>query len=268
MVPLGYILKDGQLHLHEQEANIVRLIFQRYLELGSVNRLVKDLKERGFRSKVRQLASGGTRGGVPFTQGPLFYMLRNRFYVSEVSFKGEILPGPQPALLDRTLFEAVQQKLTEQWSHRTTTRIRTRALLAGLLFDDAGHRMILTYASRDRVRHHYYVSAPCIRGQADTPIGSVNRVSASEIEATISKAVLANTGLDAPVSNDTLSRETLERFVTRIEVRKKKFAIDLRSSGEGDIQRTHNHLPPMVRSTSSAWMAPCRRNPASRPEGL
>src|SRR6186713_2443548 len=58
MVPLGYILKDGQLHIHEEEANTVRLIFQRYLELGSVNRLVKDLKERGFKSKVRQLASG------------------------------------------------------------------------------------------------------------------------------------------------------------------------------------------------------------------
>ena len=125
MVPLGYILKDGQLHIHEEEANIVRLIFQRYLELGSVIRLVKDLKERGFKSKVRQLASGGTRGGVPFTQGPLFYMLRNHFYLGEVKFKGEILPGPQPALLDRTLFEAVQQRLTEQWSHRTTTRIRT-----------------------------------------------------------------------------------------------------------------------------------------------
>ena len=79
MVPLGYILKDGQLHVHEEEANIVRLIFQRYLELGSVNRLVKDLKERGFKSKIRKLASRGTRGGVPFTQGPLFYMLRNRF---------------------------------------------------------------------------------------------------------------------------------------------------------------------------------------------
>ena len=54
MVPLGYILKGGQLHINEEEANIVRLIFfQRYLEIGSVNRLVKDLKQRGFRSKVR-----------------------------------------------------------------------------------------------------------------------------------------------------------------------------------------------------------------------
>jgi len=141
----------------------------------------------------RQLASGGTRGGVPFTQGPLFYILRNRFYLGEVKFKGEILPGSQPALLDRALFDAVQQRLTEQWSHRTTTRIRTRALLAGLLFDDAGHRMILTYSSRDCIRHRYYVSAPCIRGQTDKPVGSVTRVPASEIEVTISKAVIAPT---------------------------------------------------------------------------
>ncbi|WP_425909812.1 recombinase family protein [Nitrobacter sp. TKz-YC02] len=177
------------------------------------------------------MASGRTRGGVPFTQGPLFYMLRNRFYLGEVKFKGEILPGPQPALLDRTLFDLVQQRLTEQWSHRTTTRIRTRALLAGLLFDDAGHRMILTYSSRDRVRHRYYVSAPCIRGQADTPIGSVTRVPASELEVTISKAVIANTDIDESFSNETLSRDTLERFVTRIEVRKNQLAINLRSEG-------------------------------------
>ena len=35
MVPLGYILKDGQLHIHEEEAKIVRMIFQRYLGLAA-----------------------------------------------------------------------------------------------------------------------------------------------------------------------------------------------------------------------------------------
>jgi hypothetical protein len=70
-----------------------------------------------------RLSNGATRGGVPFTQGPLFYLLRNRFYIGEVVFKGEILPGPQPPLLDRSLFEAVQLKLTEQWSHQDTAAI-------------------------------------------------------------------------------------------------------------------------------------------------
>ena len=97
--------------------------------------------------------------------------------------------------------------------------------------------MILTYASRDRVRHRYYVSAPCIRGQTDEPVGTVTRVPASEIEATISKAVIANTETDEPTN--TLSREAIVRFVTRIEVRKNQLAIHLRS-GENDIQRTQN----------------------------
>jgi hypothetical protein len=141
MVPLGYELNEGRLSLREGEARIVRRIFQRYLELGSVNRLVVELEKDGLRSKIRQLSNGATRGGVPFTQGPLFYLLRNRFYIGEVLFKGEILPGPQPPLLDRALFDAVQAKLSEQWSHRTRTRQRSKALLCGLLYDDAGNKM-------------------------------------------------------------------------------------------------------------------------------
>ncbi len=232
MVPLGYILKEGKLFIHEDEAKTVRLIFQRYLEIGSVNRLVNDLKERGLTSKVRHLTCGGTRGGVPFMQGALFYMLRNRFYLGEVKFKGEILPGSQPPLLDRTLFDAVQTRLTEQWAHRTATRIRSQALLAGLLFDDAGQRMVSTYASRNRVRYRYYASAPCIRGPTDGQLGSVTRVPASDIEAVIANAVIAHTNIAGPTSaGPTLSREALEAAVTKIEVRKNHLAVYLKDSG-------------------------------------
>jgi DNA invertase Pin-like site-specific DNA recombinase len=127
-VPLGYALKDGKLFVVEKEAEQVRTIFTRYLELASVNRLVLHLREKNFRTKVRKLSTGSTIGGVAFTQGPLFYMLRNRFYIGEVLFKNEIFPGPQPPLMDRKLFDAVQTKLTEQWSHRTVTRTKSAAL--------------------------------------------------------------------------------------------------------------------------------------------
>jgi len=72
MVPLGYELKDGKLSIVADEAERVRMIFSRYLALGSVNRLVLELRERNVRTKIRQLSNGSTRGGVPFTQGPLF----------------------------------------------------------------------------------------------------------------------------------------------------------------------------------------------------
>jgi hypothetical protein len=162
-------------------------------------------------------------------------MLRNRFYLGEVKFKGEILPGSQPPLLDRNLFDAVQDRLTQQWSHRTTTRIRTRALLAGLLFDDAGNRMVSAYASRDRVRYRYYISAPCIRGSVDEPVGSINRVPAIDIEAVISKAVTANANIESiPTAGPTLTREVIESVVAKIEVRKTQLAIHLKGDDGPD----------------------------------
>ena len=139
-VAFGHELKEGKLVIHQAEATSVRYIFQRYLAIGGVNLLVKDLKEQSIKSRLKQLSTGRTRAGEPFMQGALFYMLRYRFYVGEVLFKGEILPGRQPPLLDRTLFDAVQAKLTAQWKHRTTTRLKSQALLFGLLFVDAGQR--------------------------------------------------------------------------------------------------------------------------------
>jgi hypothetical protein len=37
---------------------------------------------------VRPLSDGRTVGGIPFTRGPVAYLLRNRLYIGEVVFKG------------------------------------------------------------------------------------------------------------------------------------------------------------------------------------
>src|SRR6266699_1017587 len=92
-LPLGYHMKDDKIAVVEDEAERVRLIFHRYLELGGVNALVRDLRERDIRTKARPLSTGATRGGVPFGRGALYYVLSNHFYIGEVVFKGEVLPG-------------------------------------------------------------------------------------------------------------------------------------------------------------------------------
>ena len=128
-LPLGYEMKDGKIAIVEEEAELVRSIFRRYLELGSVNELVRDLRERNIRTKTRQLSTGATRGGIPFGRGALYYLLSNHFYIGEVKYKNEILPGEQPPIMDRALFEAVRQKSLAQWSHRThrTQQVRPPA---------------------------------------------------------------------------------------------------------------------------------------------
>jgi DNA invertase Pin-like site-specific DNA recombinase len=100
MVPLGYDTKARTITVNAAEAERVRTIFRRYLELSSLNLLMADLRQQGIVTKLRTLKTGKSVGGIPFTRGPLAHLLRNRFYVGEVSFKGDILQGEQPAIIE------------------------------------------------------------------------------------------------------------------------------------------------------------------------
>src|SRR5262249_27041026 len=188
MVPLGYDSRDRRLVINEGEAERVRTIFTRYLELGSVGRLLADLRARGIVTKVRRLANGRTIGGIPFTRGPLAHLLRNRFYIGEVVYKSQICPGEQPPILHRTLFEAVQAKLCEQRRSHYATRGSSESLLLGRMFDDRGNRMTPSHSRKQGRRYRYYVSAALIQGQPEL-VGSITRVPAAEIESLVCAAV-------------------------------------------------------------------------------
>ena len=90
-------------------------------------------------------------------------MLGNHFYIGEVKYKNEILPGEQPPIMDRALFDAVRQKSLAQWSHRTVVRNKSDQLLTGLLFDDAGHRMVPTHGA-DSLRRSASIRNNCGTG--------------------------------------------------------------------------------------------------------
>jgi len=77
MAPLGYKTRDRKITVIEQEAEAVRAIFRSYLELGSLSRLMVDLRSRDIVTKVRTLKGGKTVGGIHFTRGPLAHLLRN-----------------------------------------------------------------------------------------------------------------------------------------------------------------------------------------------
>src|SRR6266550_1992897 len=235
-LPLGYEMKDGKVAVVEDEAERVRLIYQRYLELSGVNALVRDLRDKGVQTRIRLRATGATHGGIPFERGSLFYLLRNRFYIGEVKYKGEILPGEQPAIMDRQLFDAVQQKLTDQWSHRNHAKSKSDHLLMGLLYDDAGHRMIPTHASKAGIRYRYYASLPHLKGESKTvSVGSVSRIPATDIEDIIVKSVNKHlvTQHDQPTSSSahTDDRGVIAKQVIRIDVYKDRLIVRFKSAG-------------------------------------
>ena len=43
--------------------------------------------------------------------GSLAHLLKNRFYIGEVTYRGEVYRGEHEAILSRDLFDAVQEKL-------------------------------------------------------------------------------------------------------------------------------------------------------------
>src|SRR5712672_2142754 len=92
--------------------------------------------------------------------------------------------------MDRELFDAVQQQLTDQWSHRNHAKTKSDHLLTGLLYDDAGHRMVPAHATKAGIRYRYYISLPHLKGESKTvSVGSVSRIPATDIEDIIVKSV-------------------------------------------------------------------------------
>src|ERR1700682_2594855 len=255
-LPLGYKMNDGKIAIVEEEAELVRSIFRRYLELGSVNELVRDLRERNIRTKSRLLSTGVTRGGIPFGRGALYYLLGNHFYIGEVKYKNEILPGEQPPIMDRTLFEAVRKKCLAQWSHRTTVRNKSDQLLTGLLFDDAGHRMIPTHATKAGIRYRYYVSTRVLHGEAKTAsAGSVSRVPAPDIEDIVVKSLKKHFATKQDGATNSAARiddrGVLAQLVASIVLHRDRLVVRLKSDNADEPSDC-----PDDRSLSIPWQKP------------
>src|SRR6267154_1804569 len=255
-LPLGYEMKDGKIAIVEEEAELVRSIFRRYLELGGVNELLRDLRERSIRTKTRLLSTGATRGGIPFGRGALYYLLSNHFYIGEVKYKNEILPGEQPPIMDRALFDAVRQKSLAQWSHRTIVRNKSDHLLTGLLFDDAGYRMIPTHATKAGIRYRYYVSTSVLHGEAGTaPAGSVSRVPAADIEDIVVKFLKKHLATKQDGTTTSAARigdrADLAQLVARIAVHKDRLIIRLKSDNTDEASDSQDD-----QSLSIPWQKP------------
>src|SRR5215468_3655686 len=161
--PLGYRVQDRKLVIVDSEAELVRSIFRRYAELGSVRLLKAELDARGVKSKSWTSASGRLIGGKAFSRGALYLMLRNRTYRGEIVHKGQSHPGEHPPIIDQSLWDVVQMRLAGNTAERTSgIRTRQPSLLAGMLFDHDGNRMTPSYAVKKGTRYRYYVSRPLI----------------------------------------------------------------------------------------------------------
>jgi len=226
--PLGYDPRDRKLVINEAEARTVRLIFQRYLELGSVSQLRAELDSKGIHPKAWVSTRGRSIGGGQWYIGPLRHILRNRVYIGEAVHKGTSYPGEHEPIITKDLFDAVQRKLeSNRVSHHRKKTIGSDALLTGLIFDDCGNAMSPSKSRRpDGKFYLYYVSQA--RLQRRDP-KAMRPVPAEIIEHVVRDRMLRLVSMDERTTaarhngsigelSDASVRELIRQLVVRIEV--------------------------------------------------
>jgi site-specific DNA recombinase len=180
--PLGYDVCDLRLVINQAEADTVRHIFKRYLDLGAATPLLDELNCQGICSKAWTMRSGDVAGGQPFRRGGLYYLLSNPVYRGCNVHKDKLYPDCHPAIIDEETWDAVQRRLGDTNASKPTARLRAEEpLLRGLVFDDRGHAMGCVHTTRRSKRYRYYLSQPNTRAK-NTPLGSLHRVSAGVLD--------------------------------------------------------------------------------------
>ncbi|MCA9282255.1 MAG: recombinase family protein [Phycisphaerales bacterium] len=159
---LGYDRAKQQLTVNEAEAERVRAIFNLYLELNSMGRVLDELDARGWRTKEWITAKGKRRGGHPFEKSRLYKMLTNVVYIGKVTHHGEAFEGLHEGIVDPGLFERVQDALKAN-ANPTGPMERNKpggagALLKGLMYcGSCGSQMTHSYTVRaGQARYRYY----------------------------------------------------------------------------------------------------------------
>jgi site-specific DNA recombinase len=231
--PLGYDVMDRRLVVNTKEAEVVKLIYETYLQLGSVRHLKEHLERQGIISKVRTSKTGSRTGGCSFSRGALYELLANPLYIGEVRHKKERHPGQHEAILSRELWERVQQRLCDTAVRSGTGEPKCiPSPLAGKLFDEHGGGLTPSHTVKGGRRYRYYVSRNLIRSSAKGKKGW--RLTALELERSVTTAassMLADrAAVLAAVSDAETSAFAVEAALQAAEAAKKQLDSDLDKS--------------------------------------
>ena len=254
-VPIGYLPHERTLVIDEPQAERIRDIYRRYLEVGSVRRLKATLDQEGWFTPIRQTSREELRGGRRFSCGHLYRILSNPIYHGQIAHKDEVFDGLHPAIVETDLWQLVQDKLKANLqSHNTRSKATNPSLLTGLLFDDQGQRLTPTHTKKGARRYRYYVSQLLPKeGRDASPNGM--RIPAQELENAVIDAItsflqdegrlislidqadanvvrnrlnVASSMADQLATSETRSKiEILHRFARKITIRPSKVAIDI-----------------------------------------
>lgn len=259
-VPMGYDVKDRKLVINEQESETVRMIFERFVSLGSASKLARALQAEGVTNKR----------GRRIDKGFIYKVVNNRVYIGEAVHKGTAYPGEHQAIVSKELWDRLHTILQRNpRERRAENRSTSEALLKGLIFSNSGAAMTPTYTRKGDRLYHYYISMDAIQNRMTTADAGPARLSAAMVEGAViaeMRRMIATpevtarvlhafkqegTGMDERAIVEALTRfddlwsslfpaeqaRITRLLVSRVTVGSAGIAVDLRHQGVGSLVR-------------------------------
>lgn len=181
--PTGYDIKDKQLLVNSEEADLIRLIFQKYMELGCVRKLKEYLDSQSIKTKNWTSRKERVHGGASFGRGILYQILKNPIYAGKVRHKEKVYDGQHQAIISYDLWRSVQERLADGSASEKGRKKPAVSgnWLKGKLFDCEGNFYSPVFTSKGAKQYRYYTNQALLQDRAIPP-GIVSRIPAQDIE--------------------------------------------------------------------------------------
>ncbi|WP_170478255.1 recombinase family protein [Ruegeria arenilitoris] len=173
-VPLGYAADGRSLKIAEKDAEVIRTIYDLYLENRNTRVVKEAVDALGLKTPVRKLISGRVKGGAQFSYGHIHYILTNPVYAGRIRHHAKVYPGQHPPLIEPEVWDSIQDQLRSDALKDRTFSKRNRkgakasaSPLAGRIYDQTGDRLTPSHSKTAKGRKlRYYVSHRLVRGTA------------------------------------------------------------------------------------------------------
>ena len=155
-IPIGFKVDEEKFfQVDSLKAPFVVEAFQRYNDGATMKELMNWLNDSGVTTNRNQ----------KFTYNSVQTLLTNKRYIGENHFKDIVMPDSIPAIVDKDLFEEVQQKIKKNSRAPARHKAEDDYLLTTKLFCGMCGAMMFGECGtgRNKVVHHYYKCATAKR---------------------------------------------------------------------------------------------------------
>jgi site-specific DNA recombinase len=209
---LGYDAdsEKKKLIINHEEAKIVKLIFERYIALGSARDVAKELNEKGYRTKKWESKKGKVYGGGDFTPDYIYRTLSNPLYIGRVRHHDKTYPGEHDGIIAQNLWDNVQAFIAKSRKAHGYVKKKIDSPFKGLLkCGYCGGSLGITYTKGKNRTYTYYVcikntnTAVCNCPLASVPAGEADKMILAQLGSIIKTPSLLAKVYEEGKSKDT-----------------------------------------------------------------